>query len=84
MAVKSKSTSSAPSTKKADGFLNVEVISADGQKYRLHIGIPLSADRRVDASLLRAASMDPEREFTLVGKVWIAPEEGQEPDYIEL
>lgn len=84
MAIKSKTSDGASANKKADGFLNVEIVAADGQKYRLHVGIPLSVDRRVDASLLRAAGADPDKEFTLTGKVWIAPDEDSEPDYIEL
>lgn len=67
---------------RADGWLNVSVVDAQGNKHRISRGIPLDASTRIGRSLLNAAAKaleeDSELVLTLEGSVYISNEDSQE------
>lgn len=77
-----KATAPANGQKRADGFLNVSVVDAQGNTHKLSVGIPLDIQRKLDRSLINAASANADREFQLVGTVWIAPDESEQNEDI--
>lgn len=80
MAVQKKSAAAKQSTemKKADAFLNLKLVDAEGNVHTLPKGLPLFADSRVQRSLINAAKANPDREFTLTGSVWFPSEDAAE------
>jgi hypothetical protein len=42
---------------KADAFVNVSITGKDGTIHRLKVGIPLHADRKLDAAIIAAPSV---------------------------
>ena len=73
-----KQTGGTSEMKKADAFLNLKLVDAEGNVHTLPKGLPLFADSRIQRSLINAAKANPEREFTLTGTVWFPSEEAQE------
>ena len=55
--------------KSADGFLNIQVVGADGQTYPVKCTIPLGNDNAVHRGLLEAAKADGNKQFSIVGTV---------------
>ena len=85
-------TSSA--NQKADGYLNVKIVSKklgdDGKPIIVSVqkGIPLYASRKLDRTLLlrqeEAAAKGESLELELLGSVWVASEEAAEAVYEDL
>jgi hypothetical protein len=42
---------------KADAFVNVSITGKDGTVHRMKVGIPLHADRKLDAAIIAAPSV---------------------------
>ena len=81
MAVQKKSAATKTTNsdmKKADAFLNLKLVDAEGNVHTLPKGLPLFADSRVLRSLINAAKANPDKEFTLTGTVWFPSEDAQE------
>lgn len=80
MAVQKKSaaTKQASEMKKADAFLNLKLVDAEGNVHTLPKGLPLFEDSRILRSLINAAKANPDREFTLTGTVWFPSEDAAE------
>ena len=73
--------------KKADGFLNLVVLGADGKpmiqdgkEVRLRKGIALDASNRIERSLLNAANADPEFTISLQGAVHVTVDDSTQDD----
>ena len=43
--------------KKADGFINMQLADKAGVKHQFRVGIPLHADRKLDAAILNNPSL---------------------------
>ncbi len=81
MAVQKKSAAAKTTNsdmKKADAFLNLKLVDAEGNVHTLPKGLPLFSDSRVLRSLINAAKANPDKEFTLTGTVWFPSEDAQE------
>ena len=81
MAITKKNAKTVPAAaeyKKADAFLNLKLVAADGQEYNLPTGLALHIDKLVSRSIINAAKANPDRVFTLTGTVYVPAEEGKE------
>lgn len=81
MAVQKRNTatkSAVNEMKKADAFLNLKLVDSEGTVHNLPKGLALFNDNRVMRSLINAAGINADREFTFTGTVYIPAEEQAE------
>lgn len=64
--------------KKADGFLNLKLVTADGTEFIISTGVPLHSEKKLDRSIINAVKADPSKVFTLTGTVHIVSEDDGE------
>lgn len=60
--------------KEARGWLNLEMVDKNGERHRLPKGLALY-ESKLEALLLKIAAENPDKEFNLVGKIYIPTDE---------
>lgn len=63
-----------PNVNKADAFLNLKFVDANGVEYKLSKGLPLHEAKALEASIINAAKADTEFTLNLVGTVHVVTE----------
>lgn len=65
--------------KEAKAWLNLELVDKQGNHHRMPKGLALY-ESKLEALLIKMASENPDKEFTLVGKIYIPSDENTELD----
>ena len=73
-----RTQSSSASFVKADAFLNISVVAADGSVHRLRKGIPLHTDNSLERSLINAMKSDPDLVLQVTADVLVVTEDNGE------
>lgn len=63
---------------KADAFLNLKIVDAQGNVHRFRKGLALHLENRLDRTLINLVKANPALEFTITGSVIVVQDEPQD------